>query len=266
MKALSQFLKSARLPVIPEVAEALIPTLAQDYVELPYLRDLIAKDPGLTATVVRWANSPLTGLSRNVNTLDGAISILGISKIRAQAIAVSISNAFELPAPIERNKFWNRSLRCASMSMWLALAIGLDESEAWLTGMLLHLGGVLIYQYDTSLSTKIAAHDQNCPGRWDAQKQLCGFTEGEVMAEAARQWHFSGNIVSALKYVSDPLVTGKSSTLAAVLHLSALLSELEQVGPNELNALPIDVVTRLGIDLAWLSQYLPEPVSTMITP
>jgi hypothetical protein len=31
--------------------------------------------------------------------------------------------------------------------MWLGLAIGLDESEAWLTGMLIHLGEVIIYRF-----------------------------------------------------------------------------------------------------------------------
>lgn len=205
MTKLSKFVETARLPVMPEVAAKLIPTLSSDVVELTYLRDVISKDPVLTATVLRWANSPLHGLSRSVNTLDAAISILGLSKIRAQAIATCMSNAFDLPEGLDRGRFWQQSMKCAGYSMWLALAVGLDESEAWLTGMLLHLGEVLIYQFDGATGKLLVASNRGSVLRWQREHDLLGFDDAQVVSEAARFWNFPKEIVAALGSCSNPL-------------------------------------------------------------
>lgn len=258
MKSLDKFMQSARLPVMPEVAAKLISTFTAETVEITYMRDVIAKDPALTASVLRLANSPFYGLSRSVHSLDAAISILGISKVRTQAIAICLSNAIALPAGMSREVFWSQSLKCAGYSMWLALAVGLDESEAWLTGILLRLGEVLVAQ----LKMSDAGPAQAAPGAGGQRDGApLGFDDGQLMAEAARRWYFPQDIVTALHDCSSPLGAAKFAPLAAVLHLAAILSQREPADDRILQSLPADVVSRLGIDIAWMAQYLPDPDS-----
>lgn len=265
MTTLEKFIEAARVPVMPEVASRLIPTLNQDTVELTYLRDVIAKDPGLTATVLRWANSPFHGLSRSVTTLDAAISILGLSKIRAQAIAVCISNAFELPEGLERNKFWEQSMKCAGYSMWLALATGLDESEAWLTGMLIHLGEVVIFSFDADVAKQLSQPHLQAVSRWQMEQKLLGVDDAQVMGEIARHWNFPKEIVLALQSASDPMKADKFSKLGGVVHLASILSEMDVVDHQALENLPCDLMARLGVNAQWLAQYLPDPATFMDT-
>jgi HD-like signal output (HDOD) protein len=261
MNSLDEFMQTARLPVMPEVAVKLIASFAAETVEITYMRDVISKDPALTASVLRLANSPLYGLSRSVNSLDAAISILGISKVRTQAIAVCLSNAAELPAGISRQAFWNQSMKCAGYAMWLALAVGLDESEAWLTGILLRLGEVLIAQLKPPMLAMAEAGPGDPGSRWQWESDQVGFDEGQLMAEAAKRWYFPAEIVAALQHCARPLAAPRFVPLAAVIHLAAVLAELERADDTILTCLPPDLVARLGIDIEWIAQYLPDPAT-----
>jgi HD-like signal output (HDOD) protein len=265
MITLKEFVESARVPVMPEMAAKLIPTLTSDTLELAYLRDVIAKDPGLTATVLRWANSPLHGMSRSVTTLDAAVSILGLSKIRAQAIAVCVSNAFELPAGMERQKFWAQSMKCAGYSMWLALAIGLDESEAWLTGMLMHLGEVVIFRFDADAARQLSQSNLQAVSRWRMEQDLLGVDDGQVMGAITALWEFPQEIVRALQCASNPMEAAAFSRLGGVVHLASILSEMDSVNHESLVNLPPDLMARLGVDAQWLSQYIPDPATFLDT-
>jgi HD-like signal output (HDOD) protein len=260
MKSLDAVMETVRLPVMPEVAVKLIATCATDIVEITYLRDVISKDPALTASVLRLANSPFYGLSRSVNSLDAAISILGIAKVRTQAIAICLAGAAALPPGLSREAFWSQSLKCAGYSMWLALAVGLDESEAWLAGILLRLGEVLIAQQQTPVHSATAAA-LSAPARWQAQREQVGFDEGQVMAEAARRWYFPQGIVKALQDCANPLAAASFSPLAGILQLAASLSEMEAADDAMLMGLPPELVARLGIDIEWIAQYLPDPAT-----
>ena len=86
MADINTFIQAVKLPVMPEVAQALIRTLTDDDADVVTVRDIIAKDPALTTTLLRMANSALFGLSRSVTTLDNAVSVVGMAQIRARAI------------------------------------------------------------------------------------------------------------------------------------------------------------------------------------
>lgn len=257
MKSLVDWLRTVRLPVMPEVAAKLVASYQDEQVDITYLRNVIAKDPALTASVLRLANSPLHGLSRSVNSLDAAINLLGISKVCSQAIAICMTTAFELPKGMSRQAYWSHSMHCAGYAMWLALAAGQDESEAWLTGMLLHLGGVLI----GPLPQADAAPANATLQRWQAQHLAVGFDEGQVMAAVATQWYFPPSIAHALQHSADPLNPDCLSTQAAVLHLAAMLADLDGLDDASLARLPAAVLSRLGLDVAWLAQHQPDPAS-----
>ena len=51
---------------------------------------LISRDPGLAATLLRFANSPMYGFSGKVSTIDRAIALIGMQAIGNLVLAVSI--------------------------------------------------------------------------------------------------------------------------------------------------------------------------------
>ncbi len=62
MSSLDSFFATVKLPSISEVAHALIKTLNDEHASVWEVRDIIAKDPALTAKLLRLANSAQFGL------------------------------------------------------------------------------------------------------------------------------------------------------------------------------------------------------------
>lgn len=260
MSHIARFLQSVKLPVMQEVAQALIRTLSDDQADVASVTRIIAKDPVLTATLLRMANSAMFGLSRSVNTLDSAVTVVGMSHIRARALSICMANTFTFPPGMERLDFWRNSMVCAGYARWLAASVGMDEQQAWLTGMMLRLGEVLIVQRVPDILERMESSPCASGERWERERDLAGFDEGEVSAEIARRWDFPETVALALQFAARPLSNG-NSRLAAVVHLAALITD--QVGgtPPSLDHLPISVVHALGLDTQKLQLRIPDAES-----
>ena len=258
MAELSSFLQSVKLPVMPEVAHALIRTLNDDDVDITKVRDVIAKDPALTTTLMRMANSAIFGLSRSVTTLDAAVSVVGLSQIRARALSICMANVFALPPSINRLAFWRESMTCAGYAKWLAVAKGMDENQAWLTGMMLRLGQLVIGQHNAAFMEKIELSPRGPGERWERERATCGFDEGEITAEIARRWDFPNAVVAALAASAQPLQTPEFSQLGGLVHLAGLLADHAQVSVETLATLPEPLVRKLELNLMWMGLHLPN--------
>lgn len=135
MKTLEFFFASVKLPTISEVGQGLIKTLNDEDATVAKVRDLISKDPALTAKLLRLANSAQFGLARNVSSLDDAINLVGMSKVRTLALAACLGDAFPKLPGLNTADFWRGSMACAGQAQWLAGAVGADGSQAWLPSM-----------------------------------------------------------------------------------------------------------------------------------
>lgn len=272
MTDISTFIQAVKLPVMPEVAHALIRTLNDENADVVTVRDVIAKDPALTATLLRMANSALFGLSRTVTTLDSAVSVVGMAQIRARALGICMAQVFTLPAGINRLEFWHYSMVCAGYAKFLASEVRVDEQQAWLTAMMLRLGELLIVQHRPDLLD--ALQQSPCPAgeRWQRQRALAGFDEGRVTAEVARRWDFPDDVVQALMHAGDAQTAVATSRLCSVVHLAGWLadqaSSLSDV-QQALHRLPPAVRHSLGLVPEDLLGSLPDPdtfsdVSTLL--
>ncbi len=258
MSDLSAFFQSIKLPVMPEVAHALIRTLHDDEISISQVRDLIAKDPVLTAKVLRAANSAAMGLRREVGTLDAAIALVGLSQVRTLALTACMNVAFPVVPGLDRTEFWRNCMACAGYSQWLAGGIGLDASQAWLAGMMLRLGELIIVQTQPE-SLAVFERQPQIPGdRWAREQELLGFTEAQVTAELAHRWNFPPALVRGLNAAPTPLASQPLSQLGAVLHLASRLADMAFSDPDIVDALPQEVISALDISLDWMRKKLPE--------
>lgn len=244
---------------MPEVARALIRTLKDDTANISTVRDIIAQDPALTATLLRMANSALFGLSRSVDTLDGAISVVGVAHIRARALAICMANAVPFPPGLDRMEFWRSCLLSAGYAKWLAASLHMEEAQAWLTAMVLRLGELIIGQHNVALVQQIEQRPSGPGERWVRERNLLGFDEGQIMAALARRWDVPETIARAFDASAQPLDATPFSPLGGVVHLAALLAHPQNNTPEALGALPAQLVYRLQLNLAQLQDSMPDP-------
>lgn len=257
MASLDSFFATVKLPAMPEVAHQLIQTLNDDDAGVKEISDIIANDPALSAKLLRLANSAQFGLPRGVGSIDEAIHMVGMTKVRSLSLGACMSDSFPALPGLSQQTFWENSMACAGYAQWLAAGLHMDNQQAWLTGMMLRLGEVLIGQADPKALADIEALPHYPGSRWEREKRLIGFSEGQITAELARRWNFPMQIVQALERSFDPLVEQAFSRLGAVVNLAGTLADVPQATADAVDCLPVDVIDKLALDTAWMKAHFP---------
>ncbi|APW37851.1 histidine kinase [Rhodoferax koreense] len=261
MPDIAVFFQSVKLPVMSEVAHALIRTLNDEQADGPEVAAIIARDAVLTAKLLRLANSASFGLSRSVGSLNDAIALVGMGRVRTLGLAASLGDAFPEIEGLSRVEFWRSCMVSAGYAQWLAGHVGIDGSQAWLAAMMVRLGELIIAQAQPASLVEIEKMPHRPGGRWEREKQVIGFNEGQITAELARRWNFPPEIVRALDTAADPLAAKPFNRLGAIVHLSMLLAEMPPAGPEMLETLPEDVLAALQLNPEWMQGKFPQPDS-----
>ena len=258
MSDIDSFFDEVRQPSISHVTQALIRMLNSENPSIEEVCGLIAREPAIAARLLQLANSSQFGLPRGVGLLEDAVALVGLDHVRTLAVAASLSETFNEFPGLDRHAFWQSAMDCAGYAQWLAHRVGINGHIAWLTGMMLHLGHLLIAQARPEVLQKI--EQLPCiPGvRWQREQRLIGFTEGQITAEMARRWNFPLQIVQALQRASDPMAEDGFSRLGAIVHLAGLLAESPDPGPQSIADLPIDVLVVLALEPQWMRNTFPN--------
>ena len=257
MQGLDAFFATVKLPSIPELAHALVRSLNSESTDIREVSEIISQDPALAAKLLRLANSAQFGLPRGVSSIDNAIQMVGIAKVRSLALGACMSASFPALPGLDMPEFWRSSMACAGYAQWLASALEMDTQQAWLTGMMLRLGELLIGQSDPQALAEIEALPHLPGARWERERRLVGFSEGQVTAELARRWNFPMQMAQALERSYDPLVEQAFSRLGAVVNLAGFLADVAQADALVIDSLPQDVISALGLDMRWMKATFP---------
>jgi HD-like signal output (HDOD) protein len=265
MSDINDLFKSVALPVMPEVGLALINTLDDPKTQLSKINELISQDPTLTVKLLALANSAAFGLSGKVANLPHALQLVGISKIRTLALSACLHNAFSIPDGIDSTNFWRYSMDCAGYAQWLGKGLsdsmGVDSQNAWLVGLMLRLGELIIAQSHPEHVQAIELSPCAPGERWARERELTGFDEAEVTAELARRWNFPPDIVHGLLMASDPMVEKTISPLAAIAHLASLLADQPDANATSIETLPVSVMGALELKFGWMQASFPSTAS-----
>jgi len=255
---MSNLLRHVQWPVMPEVGQALVRTLNDEEADIEQICNIISRDPTLTATLLRMANSAMFGLSGTVDTLERAISVVGLSLVRARALSICIVNSVSMPSGLDRLTFWKYCLLCAGYAQWLAKPCGVNEHEAWLCGLLLRMGEINLGQASPKTLALVEAKPISPGERWTRQRALIGFDEGEVTAELLKHWDFPVTLVEGLRRTAQPMRDNEFLRLSAVVHVAGRLADVGVITPESLTDLPVILVQLLQLDVVQLFDAAPD--------
>jgi HD-like signal output (HDOD) protein len=264
---LAQFFEGVQLPTLPEVAQTLVSSLNDEDIPFEKVQKAISRDPALTAKLIRLANSARFGLPRQVVTLDDAITMTGLNQVRTLAMAACLAGSFAAVKGVDSKSFWQASSATAGYAHWLARTLGADAQQAWLAGFMVRLGELIIAQKAPEEIFQIERLPHLAGVRWEREISALGFTEAHVAAELARRWNFPEGIVRALQTAADPSAAEPFCRIGAIVHLAALLAELEldehKNAVDAIAALPQELVRLMQLDPGWLVEHMPD-VQTFI--
>ena len=181
-----QLLTPESLPSLPAVALEVMRIAEDKSATLEEIADAVSRDPGLTAKLLKLSNSALFSMGSDVHTIQQASMILGMKSVMMLALSFSLVEAMEEDegSGFDFGDFWTRSLTVAVAGRRLAVESGNPElaDEAFLCGMLSHIGGSILAQ---GLSEDYAELVAKAPGNWPTtaeEEAHFGFSESDVLA------------------------------------------------------------------------------------
>jgi HD-like signal output (HDOD) protein len=100
------------------------------------LASIIGTDVGLSAGLIKTANSPFFGMRQRVRSANEALTVLGLKAASRAVAGIVLRNSFPNVPNLER--FWDASARIARLSGWLAQQLrirGLLAEDAYTYGL-----------------------------------------------------------------------------------------------------------------------------------
>ena len=115
-------LRIKSLPPLPESVQKIQEICNNPESGIADLVKVVEKDPMLTANLLKAANSPLYGFSREIKTVSQAISLFGMATVKGFALASAVRNTLTIdmsPYGIDTKQFANvAQLQSALMINW----------------------------------------------------------------------------------------------------------------------------------------------------
>jgi HD-like signal output (HDOD) protein len=247
---------------MPEVARKLLNSFDTDDLSLSELSGLIARDQALAAKVLRLANSARYCPSHTVSSLKDAATYLGLRTLRDLTLSACMTGAFPVFPGFDRLTFWRGTLAVATYAQVLAPALDVDPDTAYLGGLMLRTGQILMAIVDGPGVAEVAKHVVDIDSQMGFEAAILGFSHPEVTAELARHWRFPQTLVNAFEAAIDPLAVKPFCRLGATLRLASVITDcaLKNVKvPEGLQATHPELVLRLNLDMDWLVAHLPDP-------
>ncbi len=167
-----------------------------------HLADIISKDSGLSAKLLRLVNSPALSPGRSVDSLTRGVVLLGIREVSQLALSVTVISTFEGQAlqGFPMVEFWKHSLACAVFARILAARLNLPDPERFfVAGMLHDIGRLVLLKLAPQATGEVfrRAYEQRIP-TWEAEKDLFGYTHCDVAHDLMDRWRLPTTLVSVI--------------------------------------------------------------------
>ncbi|GAB4056825.1 HDOD domain-containing protein [Uliginosibacterium sediminicola] len=216
------FTTTTPLPSIPGVVQSLICSLSDEDVELGVLIKQIARDPSLSARVLRLANSSHYGVSRKIGAIDDAVTLIGLNALRTLVIASGITAAFKTVPGVDLDHFWRHATLSAQIARKLGRSMQCNAEFAYTAALMHRIGQLLISLAYPSTAREIAEENRDLSVNELAaiEREHLGFDHCELGAEMARRWQFPAVIHNAMRWYGRPLAA-EACPYAGIVHLAA---------------------------------------------
>ena len=204
------------IPAFPPVATKLLRLRCDDETGTAGLIHLLRSDPALSAEIIRHANSPLFAFRIEVTTLDQAVTLMGVRRIRTLALAAISRTYVKAILMVEDlRSYWRYSVACALVAERLARSQGVAEDTAYAAALLHDIGrlGLMVaYPVDYPRLLQAAAEKLQAGLPFDLleeERELFGMDRYEAGEWLAEKWNLPEDLrMAAGRYDSDAAETG----------------------------------------------------------
>lgn len=234
-----------KLPTLPEVAIQIRNEAKNPDVTASRLSKVISQDVGLSARLIKVANSPLMRGSKTIEGLQMAISRIGVAYAGNLATGIAMQQMYQATSPgvdAKMREIWSRSTEVAGIAYILTKHYTrLRADEASLAGLVHRIGALPILTY-LEEQPKL---NENPKAIAFLLKQL----EGEIGELILKTWDFPEGLVHIPSQYTNFKRESEQTDYIDVVMVANLQSHLGTDHPyTKLNWSEFPAFERLGLN------------------
>lgn len=227
---------------LPAVATELVGLAHDPEVDIRDVVTILEHDPGLTANMLKLANSAHYGGRGSIASIRDAVVRLGLRKVSELAMAIAISPNVQKPVRgyhLAAGQLWEHSLSVSAGTTHLARALKvLPPSYAATAGLLHDIGKVVLgtfIEIDAELMLEsVANHHMSFD---EAEREILGIDHAEVGAVLLESWGLPADIVETVRYHHTPDELDGDPLGVDLVHIADILSMQSGIGAGEMDGL-----------------------------
>lgn len=203
---------------------------------------VVATDTGLSARLLRLANSAMYGFPRRIETIPHAITMIGTSQIQQLTLAVSVVAVFKNipPSLIDMASFWKHSFGCGLLSRLMAQQARKQNPERFFVAGLLHDIGrlVLFMKRPNQIRDAIVASQQTGASLVECERKALGYHHGDVGAILMEKWKIPPQFQQAAEYHHTPTLAKSAHEEVSIVHLADIAANAMAWGTSGQRGVP----------------------------
>lgn len=223
------------IPTLPTVALRVMEITANPQSSANDLMGIISPDVSLTTKILKIANSPFYGLTREISSLQHAVTVLGFKEIRNLVISSVAFESFKnlrQDGKFDINKFWRHSFYCALAAKTIAVDLKIESNELFVAGLVHDIGKLAMYVTFPSefmMQLEIMNPLKIKYTAFEAEKDVFGMTHDEVGMKLLKKWMFPESLIIAVGYHHRPQEAEKKSLFPIIVHVADILTHVYEM-------------------------------------
>lgn len=185
--------------------------------------EVIRKDQGLAARVLKLVNSPFFARRSAVTSIAQATVVLGLKSLKSLVLATKTSALLDrqlTPYGMDAGGSWKHAIGTAALAKHIAKKSGFhgDEQEALFVAGLLHdVGKVILAPHISRVQREFdAALTHHGDSVVLAEEEIIGISHSEVGGRMAEKWQLDSALASLIRHHHDYEGSSRSKDLLVV--------------------------------------------------
>jgi putative nucleotidyltransferase with HDIG domain len=195
---------------------------------------IISEDQGLTARILKLANSPLFGYFSKIDTITQAVTIIGVLQVRDLALALSVMDVFKgIPEDlVNMEQFWKHSIATGLTSRVLATSQRESNLERFFVAGILHdIGRLVMYVRVPEICLELLEQSRATGSLLHrAERERFGFNHADVGGALLRRWKIPPRVAEPVATHHDSSKGDQYPREGSILHFADLIAHALQIG------------------------------------
>ena len=222
-------------PTLPTIYHNLMNAMSDPSSTVSDVADVITVDQSTTIKLLKFANSPMFGLTQKVDSISDAIFYIGFNEVRNIVISLSVMNLFdEFKSNLHFNivDLWKHSIAVGTIARIYGESFGTRNLENYFVGGILHDIGKLLFikSYNRRYLDLLEDVYENKNVLNKKEEEVFGFDHSQAGALMAKKWGLPGSIIKTIKHHHKGVSGDGFDRQTACVHLGNITANLLEMG------------------------------------